>query len=177
MLSADALMLIKAFHLENVYAESLFQKRQGDESECNTDAKIGEQDKIGALIAALVDQGFHLCASCTTPIAAGFHGHGKIIGAAEGRNKKRHKQRYKALDLLDEIFTLEISAAGDLRLHDLVRLFHQNGNKAKCDRHHHSNFVYGDSHSLQRIEQALNGVCQLIGSRRECHQGRSDHQQ
>ena len=104
-----------------------------------------------------------------------FHGHCQIIGAAERRNKQRHKKGYHIFRLLDQVSVFEICTSGDLCFHDLIRLLQKDRDKSKGNGHHHGDLMYRHPDLVQRTEQSLQTICQLIRRGSQCHDGRSDH--
>ena len=109
-------------------------------------------------------------------IAAGLHGHGQIARAAERADKQRHQQRYHGLGALNDIARFKIRAAGHLRLHDLVGLFQQRGDKAQGDGHHHGQLVGGKADPGKGAEQPLQAVGQHHGRGGQRQQAGARHQ-
>ena len=140
-----------------------------DHSRRDARRKVEKQHAVRRAVPALVDKGFHLGAAFTAPVTSGFHRHREVVGSAEGGDKEGDQKRDQTLDLFDQVFALEVSASGDLRLHDLVRLLHQDRDKAKGDRHHHRDFMHRHMDLLEGPHEALQRVCQL------CRRGRQGH--
>ena len=108
-------------------------------------------------------------------VASGLHRQRQIIGPAEGGDEQRHQQRDHAADTFQKIAALKVGSSGDLRLLDLIGLFHQDRDKPKRDRHHHRDLVYRDMKELQRSEEVLHRVRQLIRRRGQRHDRRAGH--
>ena len=75
--------------------------------------------------------------SFSAMVAPAFHRHGQISGSSESANKQRNQKRNKAPRPLKDRTALKVGPSCHLSLHDLVRLLHQDRNKAECDGHHH----------------------------------------
>ena len=120
-------------------------------------------------------QRFHLRSVITAVVTSGFHGHGKVIGTAERRNKQRYKKWYHVFCLLDQVSVFKIRTSGDLCLHDLIGLLQKDRNKTKGNGHHHGDFMNRHMDLIQRAEKSLQTVCQMIRCGGQCHNGRSDH--
>ena len=147
-----------------------------DHSRRDARRKVEKQHAVRGTVPALVDKGFHLGAAFTAPVTSGLHRHREVVGSAEGGDKEGDQKRDQTLDLFDQVFALEVSASGDLRLHDLVRLLHQDRDKAKGDRHHHRDFMHRHMDLLEGPHEALQRVCQLGRRGRQGHDRRAQDQ-
>ena len=98
-------------------------------------------------------------------VAAAFHGNGKLVCPAEGRDKQRHEYRQQRLCPLYEIAGLKVCASCLLGGHYLVRLLDERRDKAQRHAHHHAHLVHGNFDFLQRIEQYLKTVGERDGAR------------
>ena len=107
-------------------------------------------------------QRFHLGPVISSVVTSCFHCHSQIIGTAESRNKQRHKKGNHVFRLLDQVSVFEIRPSGDLCLHDLIRFLKKDRDKTKGNGHHHCDLMNRHTDLVQRAEQSLQTICQMI---------------
>ena len=118
-------------------------------------------------------------AALAAVVAARLHGHGQFVRAAKGADKQRHQKRHHRLRAAEEVAGLKIRAARHLRLHDLVRFFHQRGDEAQGDGHHHGDLMGGKAQARQGAHEAFHAVGQgngRGGQRQKLRGGDQQHQ-
>ena len=117
-------------------------------------------------------------AAITAAVAAALHGHGQLIGAAEGRDEQRDEHRHQRLDPVQHLAGVQLGTAGFLGIHDLVGLLDQGGDEPQGNAHHHGQLVHREVQPAQRLEQLLDGIRQhngaggigqQAGARDQCH--------
>ena len=93
--------MVKALQAENTQRDDAAQQEQACR-ECGGVARPeAELAQLGAPLAAVV--------------AAAFHGHGQLVGAAERADEQRHEYRQQRLGAADQTARLKIGAARLLR--------------------------------------------------------------
>ena len=137
-------------------------------------SKEGRGEDQGDVIPLFVAQGLHLRAAGTAVVAARLHGHRKIICPAKGRYEKRNEQRNHIFHLRNKVSGFKIGAARNLGLHDFIGFFHKNRYEAKCNGHHHRNFVDRNMDNFQGSEKAFHAVRERVRRRRKRHDGGTD---
>ena len=120
-------------------------------------------------------QRLHLGSVISAMITSCFHCHGQIIGTSKSRNKQRYKKGNHVFCLLDQISIFEICTSGNLRFHDLISLLQKDRDKTKGNGHHHGDLMNRHADLVQRAEQSLQTICQLVRCGRQRHNRRSDH--
>lgn len=109
-------------------------------------------------------------------VAAGFHGHGQILGDTEGADEKRDQDRNQRLGSAHNVTRLKICAPGLLGFHDLIGLIQQGRDKSQRNGHHHRDVVSRQSEALKGAQQTLDSVGQPDWRRRQRKERRPDNQ-